>query len=73
VNSLLNVKEAARAWAVSPWTIRAYIRDGKLRPVRIGRLVRLEAAELERFVNENAKKAESNHTVERGDSNEQRS
>jgi len=58
MNSLLDVKEAARAWAVSPWTIRAYIRDGKLRAIRIGRLVRLEASELERFVNENARKIE---------------
>jgi excisionase family DNA binding protein len=64
---LLDVKGAAEALAVSPWTIRAYIRDGKLRAVRIGRLVRLEAAELERFVNENGRKAESNHTEERGE------
>jgi excisionase family DNA binding protein len=47
---LLNVKDAANLLAVSPWTIRAYIRDGKLRPVRIGRLVRLDEQELHRFV-----------------------
>ena len=44
------MKGAALALAVSPWTIRAYIRDGKLKPVRLGRLVRLEEQELERFV-----------------------
>jgi len=55
VNLLVDVKEAARAWAVSPWTIRAYIREGKLRAVRIGRLVRVETSELERFVNEQKK------------------
>jgi excisionase family DNA binding protein len=47
---LFNVKDAANLLAVSPWTIRAYIRDGKLRPVRIGRLVRLDEQELHRFV-----------------------
>lgn len=49
---LLNVKDAANLLAVSPWTIRAYIREGKLRPVRIGRLVRLDEQELRRFVAE---------------------
>ena len=47
---LYDVFTAAQRLAVSPWTIRAYIRNGKLRPVRIGRLVRLEGQELERFV-----------------------
>jgi excisionase family DNA binding protein len=50
MEALLNVKDAANLLAVSPWTIRAYIRDGRLRPVRIGRLVRVEQQELERFV-----------------------
>jgi excisionase family DNA binding protein len=50
MKALYDVKTAAEALAVSPWTIRAYIRDGKLKPVRLGRLVRLEEAELERFV-----------------------
>jgi excisionase family DNA binding protein len=47
---LYDVKDVARMLAVSPWTVRAYIRSGKLLPVRIGRLVRLEERELERFV-----------------------
>jgi excisionase family DNA binding protein len=47
---LFNVKEAAKELAISPWTVRAYIRNGRLRPVRIGRLVRLEQEELENFV-----------------------
>jgi len=70
MNALLDVKEAARAWAVSPWTIRAYIRDGKLRAVRIGRLVRLEASELERFVGEQKKMADPNHDEQGGNGNE---
>lgn len=50
MKALYDVKAAAQVLAISPWTVRAYIRDGKLKPVRLGRLVRLEEAELERFV-----------------------
>lgn len=53
MNQLYDVKAAARQLAVSPWTIRLYIRQGKLRPVRIGRLVRLDEDELSRFVTSN--------------------
>jgi len=49
---LFDVKHAGQMLAVSPWTVRLYIRMGKLRPVRIGRLVRLDERELERFVAE---------------------
>jgi excisionase family DNA binding protein len=49
---LYDVNAAAQLLAVSCWTIRAYIRQGKLRPVRVGRLVRLEEDELQRFVAE---------------------
>jgi len=45
-----DVKTAAKLLLVSPWTIRAWIREGKLRPVRLGRLVRLDEAELQRFL-----------------------
>jgi len=50
MKALYDVKTAAQALAVSPWTIRAYIRDGKLNPVRLGRLVRIAEEELQRFV-----------------------
>jgi excisionase family DNA binding protein len=50
MNQLYDVKAAAQALAVSPWTIRGYIRDGKLNPVRLGRLVRIAEEELQRFV-----------------------
>ena len=49
---LYDVNGAAQLLRISPWTIRAHIRDGKLKPVRIGRRVLLEEAELERFVAE---------------------
>ena len=47
---LHDVKSAAKLLAVSSWTVRAYIRQGKLHPVRIGRLVRLDEEELSKFV-----------------------
>jgi len=47
---LYDVRGAAQMLAVSPWTVRAYIREGKLCPIRMGRLVRLDEQELERFV-----------------------
>ena len=47
---LYDVRGASQVLAVSPWTVRAYIRQGKLRPIRMGRLVRVEVEELERFV-----------------------
>jgi excisionase family DNA binding protein len=52
VTQLYDVKSAALLLAVSPWTVRAYIRKGRLQPVRIGRLVRLEVEELRRFIAE---------------------
>ncbi len=52
MSRLYDVKGAALLLAVSPWTVRAYIRDGKLRPVRFGRLVRLEVEELRKFIAE---------------------
>jgi len=47
---LYDIRGAAQILAISPWTVRAYIRDGKLVPIRMGRLVRLDEQELERFV-----------------------
>jgi len=50
MRALKSVEEAAGLLGISPWTVRSYIHDGKLRPVRLGRRVLLEEAELERFV-----------------------
>jgi excisionase family DNA binding protein len=47
---LHGVKEAAEILGISTYTVRSYIRQGKIRPVRFGRRVLLEEAELERFV-----------------------
>jgi excisionase family DNA binding protein len=48
---LWNVEQAASALAISPWTIRLYVRQGKLRPVRVGRRVLFEPGECQRFLN----------------------
>lgn len=69
MNQLYDVNDAARQLAVSPWTVRAWIRQGKLRPVRIGRLVRLDEDELSRFVASN--KAAGNSLSDQIQSGEQ--
>lgn len=47
---LWNVREAGAALSISPWTVRLYIRQRKLRPVRVGRRVLLEPEECRRFL-----------------------
>jgi excisionase family DNA binding protein len=46
MDPLLSIDESARLLSISPWTVRAKIREGKLRPVRLGRRVLLEQAKL---------------------------
>jgi len=50
MESLKSIEQAAEVLALSPWTVRAYVRQGKIRPVRIGRRVLLEESELRRIV-----------------------
>jgi len=50
MKQLFDVNSAARLLSISPWTVRSYIHNGKLRPVRLGRRVLLEEAELERLI-----------------------
>jgi excisionase family DNA binding protein len=59
MNALKSVDEAAGLLGISPWTVRAWIRDGKLRPVRLGRRVLLSESELERLVEESQKPRET--------------
>jgi len=47
---LWSVVKAAGLLGISPWTVRSYVRQGKLRPVRIGRRVLLQEEELQQFV-----------------------
>lgn len=50
---LHDIKSAARQLSLSTWGVRYLISRGHLRPVRIGRLVRIEEEELRRFVTQN--------------------
>jgi len=53
----LGVKEAAEAVGLSHWTIRKFIREGKLRNVRLGKRVLVEPGELERLIEAGRKAA----------------
>jgi excisionase family DNA binding protein len=46
----MDVKAVAERWCISPWTVRSYVKEGKLVPVRIGRRVLFDEAELARFI-----------------------
>ena len=46
----IGLKDAAMAVGLSPWTLRGWIRRGKLRSVRLGRRVLVEPSELKRLV-----------------------
>jgi len=52
MSPLLDVTQAAHLLNLSPWTIRAIVRAGKLSLVRIGRRVLIEQSELERFIHD---------------------
>lgn len=51
---LLTVHETADQLRVKESTIRAWIRNGKLRAIKFGREWRITVKDLERFLNENA-------------------
>jgi excisionase family DNA binding protein len=50
MNKLLSIEASADVLSISKWTVRSYIRTGKLKPVRIGRRILLTEAELERLI-----------------------
>ena len=56
---LFNIKEAASKLKVSPLTLRGWIYEGKLAPVKLGRRVLLSEKELERFIEEGMRKGKS--------------
>ena len=49
---LLTLLEVARALSVSPHTIRAFVRRGKLKPLRICRRLLFDPGEVARFLAE---------------------
>lgn len=46
----IGIKDAAKAVGLSVWTLRAWIRQGKIAAIRLGRRVLVEPGELERLV-----------------------
>src|SRR5258708_28568891 len=46
----LGLRQAAEAVGLSHWTLRAYIRQGKIRAVKIGRRVLVQPEELQRLI-----------------------
>lgn len=52
LNRLLKPEEAAAALAVKPSTVREWLRTGRLKGVRLGRLWRVREEDLEAFVQE---------------------
>jgi excisionase family DNA binding protein len=57
---LLAVPDAAEAIGLSPWTIRQYVREGKIQSIRIGRRVLIEPSELQRLIDEGRTRGEAN-------------
>ena len=53
----LGVRQAAEAVGLSHWTLRAYVRQGKLKALKIGRRVLIEPNELQRLVESGRKAA----------------
>ena len=53
----LGVKEAAEALGLSHWTIRKFIREGKLRSVRLGKRVLVEPEALQALIEAGRKPA----------------
>ena len=47
---LKSVEETAEMLSLSPWTIRHYLRIGKLAQVKIGRRILVEESEIQDFV-----------------------
>ena len=50
MDALLSVREVASALGVHPETIRRLIHDGRLDAIRVGRVLRIQRVELERFL-----------------------
>lgn len=47
---LMSVEDVGRLLSISKWTVRALLKKRKLRPVRIGKRVLIEEAEVQRFI-----------------------
>lgn len=50
MDALLNCEKAAELLGISPWTVRKWLSENKLRAVRLGRRVLIEPAEVRRLI-----------------------
>jgi len=56
MNTLLNTDQAAEVLSIKPWTLRAWVSQGRIPHVKMGRLVRFEVKSLEDFIQNNSVK-----------------
>jgi excisionase family DNA binding protein len=52
MTELFSIEEAAKTLSLSPWTLRAHLKRGAIKPVRFGRRVLISRAEVERLAAE---------------------
>jgi excisionase family DNA binding protein len=58
METLFSVKQAAKVLGdISPWTIYAWLSQGRLKKVKIGSRTMIAASELERFIADGTRKA----------------
>lgn len=61
MNNLFNVNQAAYILKVHPLTIRRYIREGKLKAVKVGGNVRIDEKDLQDFNKDFTPRENTNH------------
>ena len=49
---MLSPKEFADRLSISRWTVYAWIQEGRIEAIKLGRLVRIREAELDRLIKE---------------------
>jgi len=64
MDKLLNVEKAAEVLSVSPWTIRAWITQGKLGSIKLGSRRLVPEAEIQRLITE-ARVSSRTNTLEK--------
>ena len=52
ISTLLTPQQFADRLAISRWTVYAWISEGRIKSVKIGRLVRIPESEVDRIVQE---------------------
>lgn len=52
MKKLNTITETSKELCLSPYTIRAWIRERKIGYIRLGRVIRIQSEEIERIINE---------------------